>query len=264
MSAPLFRIEQIRAFMQAMSGIYDVVRLVDPGECRVIRVVKCFGQDGDKKIKEYRPEDMTEQADGEADRELRCFRVWGREERCMECSSYQASISGRIQEKTELLGDKAYTILSVPLLCIDEKEQEQYYCVELVNAVDMSVTSDVRRELSGMGTDPVKKTDPYESRNLKEEVTAKILSAAGDRSGMGIICFDEKGKCIFANASAFRMFEIQNDTAKLGQFLKEWGPLKAVLNHKPFHPESEEYQALIDKTMLKVDALKKKYPNFAI
>jgi len=53
-----------------------------------------------------------------------------------------------------------------------------------------------------------------------------------------------------------------SDEAK--QFLKEWAPLKAVLNHKPFHPESEEYQALIDKTMLKVAALQKKYPNFAI
>ena len=35
-------------------------------------------------------------------------------------------------------------------------------------------------------------------------------------------------------------------------FLKEWAPLKAVLNHKPFHPDSKEYQALMDKTMLKV------------
>ena len=53
-----------------------------------------------------------------------------------------------------------------------------------------------------------------------------------------------------------------SDEAK--SFLKEWAPLKAVLNHKPFNPESEEYQTLIDKTMLKVNALKKKYPNFAI
>jgi lysophospholipase L1-like esterase len=52
-----------------------------------------------------------------------------------------------------------------------------------------------------------------------------------------------------------------SDEAK--QFLKEWAPLKAVLNHKPFDPESEEYQALIDKTMLKVGELRKKYPNFA-
>ena len=52
-----------------------------------------------------------------------------------------------------------------------------------------------------------------------------------------------------------------SDVAKL--FLKEWAPLKAVLNHKPFNPDSEEYQALIDKTMLKVGELQKKYPNFA-
>ena len=31
-----------------------------------------------------------------------------------------------------------------------------------------------------------------------------------------------------------------SDEAK--QFLKEWAPLKAVLNHKPFNPESEEYR----------------------
>ena len=53
-----------------------------------------------------------------------------------------------------------------------------------------------------------------------------------------------------------------SDEAK--SFLKEWAPLKAVLNHKPFNPESEEYQALIDKTMLKVCELQKKYPNFAV
>ena len=47
-------------------------------------------------------------------------------------------------------------------------------------------------------------------------------------------------------------------------FLKEWAPLKAVLNHKPFHPDSKEYQALMDKTMLKVQELQKKYPNFAL
>ena len=53
-----------------------------------------------------------------------------------------------------------------------------------------------------------------------------------------------------------------SDEAKA--FLKEWAPLKAVLNHKPFHPDSEEYQALMDKTMLKVQELQKKYPNFAL
>lgn len=48
------------------------------------------------------------------------------------------------------------------------------------------------------------------------------------------------------------------------QFLKEWKPIADVLNHKPFHPESDEYRVLMNKTMLKVSALSKKYPNFAL
>lgn len=53
-----------------------------------------------------------------------------------------------------------------------------------------------------------------------------------------------------------------SDKAKA--FLQEWAPLKAVLNHKPFEPDSEEYKALLAKTMLKVEALSEKYPNFAL
>ncbi len=47
-------------------------------------------------------------------------------------------------------------------------------------------------------------------------------------------------------------------------FLQEWVPLKAAMNHKPFNAESEEYKAFMHKTMLKVEALKKKYPTFAL
>lgn len=48
------------------------------------------------------------------------------------------------------------------------------------------------------------------------------------------------------------------------QFISEWQPLKAALAHRPFQPESDEYRAFVDKTMLKVAALQKKYPNFAL
>ena len=48
------------------------------------------------------------------------------------------------------------------------------------------------------------------------------------------------------------------------QFLKEWQPIRQALEHKPFHPDSEEYKAFMDKTMLKVEELKKKYPTFAL
>ncbi len=47
-------------------------------------------------------------------------------------------------------------------------------------------------------------------------------------------------------------------------FIKEWQPLKAALNHKPFNPDSDEYRIFMDKTMLKIAELQKKYPNFAV
>ena len=47
-------------------------------------------------------------------------------------------------------------------------------------------------------------------------------------------------------------------------FLKEWKPIKEALNHRPFNPESKEYKQFMDKTMLRVKALSKKYPNFAL
>jgi len=52
--------------------------------------------------------------------------------------------------------------------------------------------------------------------------------------------------------------------AEAKSFLREWAPLKAVLNHRPFNPESADYKALMDKTMLKVAELSEKYPNFAL
>ena len=47
-------------------------------------------------------------------------------------------------------------------------------------------------------------------------------------------------------------------------FLEEWRPLKQNLGHKPFDPDSEAYKASMDKTMLKIEELREKYPNFAL
>ncbi|MCH3994451.1 MAG: GSCFA domain-containing protein [Prevotella sp.] len=48
------------------------------------------------------------------------------------------------------------------------------------------------------------------------------------------------------------------------EFLADWKPVKLALNHRPFHPESKAYQDFLHKTRLKVNALSKKYPNFAL
>lgn len=48
------------------------------------------------------------------------------------------------------------------------------------------------------------------------------------------------------------------------RFIAEWRPLKEAFGHRPLHPESAEYRNFMDKTMLKISELSKKYPNFAL
>ena len=47
------------------------------------------------------------------------------------------------------------------------------------------------------------------------------------------------------------------------EWLNDWRPVKQALMHRPFNADSNEYRAFMDKTMLKVEALRKKYPTFA-
>ena len=42
-------------------------------------------------------------------------------------------------------------------------------------------------------------------------------------------------------------------------FLKEWKPIKEALNHRPFHPESEEYQLFLQQTRQKEQILLARY-----
>jgi hypothetical protein len=44
------------------------------------------------------------------------------------------------------------------------------------------------------------------------------------------------------------------------EFLREWAPLKVALNHRPFNPDSEEYQQFLADTHTKIDALLSRYP----
>ena len=53
-------------------------------------------------------------------------------------------------------------------------------------------------------------------------------------------------------------------SAEAKAFLAEWQPIKQALSHKPFNPESPEYKDFMDKTMLKLSEIRKKYTTFAL
>ena len=49
-----------------------------------------------------------------------------------------------------------------------------------------------------------------------------------------------------------------SDSARL--FLKEWAPLKAAINHRPFNPDSDEYRQFQKETQAKINSLLRRYP----
>lgn len=48
------------------------------------------------------------------------------------------------------------------------------------------------------------------------------------------------------------------------QFLKEWQPIREAINHRPFNPDSEAYKEFVNNTLVKVRALKQKYPELEL
>jgi hypothetical protein len=48
-----------------------------------------------------------------------------------------------------------------------------------------------------------------------------------------------------------------SDSAKA--FMDEWRPIRAALDHRPFHPDSEEYQRFKEQTQARLKAFREKY-----
>lgn len=44
-------------------------------------------------------------------------------------------------------------------------------------------------------------------------------------------------------------------------FLEKWRPIKAAINHRPFNPDSKEYQVFVQRTQEKIEELKRQYPE---
>jgi hypothetical protein len=45
-------------------------------------------------------------------------------------------------------------------------------------------------------------------------------------------------------------------------FMEEWRPIQEAIQHRPFHPESKEYQRFQEKTQERLKAFQEKYPSF--
>ncbi|MBR3307121.1 MAG: EAL domain-containing protein [Lachnospiraceae bacterium] len=205
MSTPIFTSKQLESIMDAVSGLYDITRLVDPGECRVLKA------EGDIRDWAFQPGPGCDF----------CYEVWGREERCWDCSSYKAAMSGRIQEKTESIDGDACRIVSVPVMMKDEEGRARSCCLEFIKVLsDESISSE---ELLPAPSERADERFGYEAQSIENEKAIRILTeAAGHRTDTGVVCFNPKGDCIYSNESAFRLFRIKNDLDEMKSFLDSW------------------------------------------
>ncbi|MCR4643176.1 MAG: EAL domain-containing protein [Lachnospiraceae bacterium] len=201
MSAPSFTRTQLEDLMRAVTPLYDFVRLVDPGECRVLK------SEGGERQKMSKPA----KADG------RCYDLWGQGDRCWNCSSYRAVVSGRLQEKVESLDGSACRVISVPIMQQDEAGELHACCLEFVRLLEQSIIP---------GEEPEEEEADgcaYEEKCTDRDKSLQIImEALGRHSSSAIVCMDTGGNCIYANEAAFRMFRIRNELKDLKSFLDGW------------------------------------------
>jgi GGDEF domain-containing protein len=103
--------EEMREILCELKQSYEIARIVDPEECRVILI----GEDG---TIEY----------GES-----CYSVWGTEARCSHCTSFRACKVNAELTRSERIGGRDYRVRSVPVRLI-VGDGTRYSCtMELIN-----------------------------------------------------------------------------------------------------------------------------------
>ena len=129
-NAEEYSVREMRDFLESMSGQYDLARVVDPIECRILAF----------------------REDGKIERNERCYGIWNAEQKCINCSSAAACRTGCHQEKAEYFDDKVFFIQSNPVVLRLEDGSTFDAVVELVN-VDVESTQPANdRAAENIGT----------------------------------------------------------------------------------------------------------------
>ncbi len=189
--------EKLKNYINSMQGMYDVVRLVEPSSCHTVDTGKkghCAGSE-------------------------KCYTVWGKSERCANCTSYQACVRNRVQEKTEVRNGVECHVISIPAPVEIKGVRTNSYAIELVsfgNAVEDTETQ-LERDLRTSNEEAL-----YVSMIGDKDASDEVISKALLDSMIGIVCLDEDLNCIYANKQAFRMFHVSNELSKMQDFLSEW------------------------------------------
>ena len=150
---PRLTIAKVQEMLQAMSPLYEIVRLVNPGECFELSVTK----------------------NGKLNYGKNCFSVWGRSSRCKNCISFNACVSHKKFTKTEILDGQEYVINAMPVEVEMETGELMNCTIEMVtlkpSEIGESVSArDVSRERSNYTT---------ALYNLRHDLLTRIYNMKG-------------------------------------------------------------------------------------
>ena len=109
-----YTISEMKSLLNGMSGMYDLTRVVDPIECRVLEL----------------------QDDGHVKMGIKCYSVWDSDQKCIDCSSSCAHWSGCHHQKTEHFQGKLFNIHSNPVTLKMDDGGSFEAVLELVSVVN--------------------------------------------------------------------------------------------------------------------------------
>lgn len=93
MKSKEYTVSEMKTLLEHMSGMYDLARIVDPIECRILQL----------------------QDDGKFSMNESCYGIWNAGQKCINCSSAAACSTGCHQEKDEFFQDQVFHIQSNPV-----------------------------------------------------------------------------------------------------------------------------------------------------
>ena len=150
---PRLTIAKVQEMLQAMSPLYEIVRLVNPSECYELSVTQ----------------------NGKLDYRKNCFSVWGRSSRCKNCISYNACVSHKVFTKSEIMDGREYVINARPVEVEMETGELMSCTIEMVTLKpaelgEGSAVRDDSREKSNYAT---------ALYNLRHDLLTRIYNMKG-------------------------------------------------------------------------------------
>jgi len=180
-----YSVEKVRQFMGDLSYVFDIVRLVDPINYKIIS----FNNQGEEVFDEYK-----------------CYQIWNKDNRCENCISFKAFDLNRRLTKFEFVNKEIYHIISKPIQ-IKTNGSIYYLAMELVN----KITDEVLFEAFGKD-ELINKIIIHEKKIYEDSLTKVYNRRYFDEK---IFCHnsrcDLEGEVVFIMADLKNFKEI-NDT----------------------------------------------------